>query len=255
MVGLILCLLTGGAFAQAPPSSKPDPITAADLERGGRLFQGHCAFCHGPKGDGGKGANLARPRLVRAPDEKALFDVIRHGISGTEMPGAWQMTEREIWLVAAHVQTLGKNADERVPGDLGRGKNAFWNRNKCGACHMVNGEGGRSGPELTDIGSRRSPAHLKQSLVEPSADMPEGFARVRVELTDGRKVEGLRLNEDTFSVQLLDSAERTHSFWKYELKSLETDRSRSPMPAYGKQLTPAEIDDLVAYLYSLRGAQ
>src|SRR5512134_2089468 len=98
MTRLAIALFAGIVSGQTMPSGPTMPsLTADDLAKGERLFAGHCAGCHGPKGDGGKGANLARAKLPRAPDDAALFRVIQNGVSGTEMPGAWEMIDHEVW--------------------------------------------------------------------------------------------------------------------------------------------------------------
>jgi hypothetical protein len=89
--------------------------------------------------------------------------------------------------------------------------------------------------------------------VDPGAVVPPAFAMVRLETTGGRRVEGVRLREDSFSIQILDSSGQVHSFWFGELASLERHRT-TPMPRYEAAFTPAELSDLVSYLLSLKGA-
>ena len=144
--------------AQEPLIPKENPHQSeADLARGKKLYAGQCAPCHGPAGEGGRGANLARPTLPRAPDDASLYRTIRDGIPGTEMPGAWALIEREIWQVAAHVRRLGRVDQTPVPGDPVRGEGIYRGKGKCAPCHTVKGEGGRMGPDLSEIGARRSP--------------------------------------------------------------------------------------------------
>src|SRR5689334_25072372 len=100
------------------------------------MYAGRCAGCHGPSGNGGKGANLAAPSLPRAQTDIALYKVIRYGIPETEMPGA-NMTQREIWQLAAFVRTLGALSTERVEGDPDRGRRIFAGKGGCLQCHSV----------------------------------------------------------------------------------------------------------------------
>jgi cytochrome c oxidase cbb3-type subunit 3 len=257
---IILLLACALPLAAQDPSEeekirKENPYTtAADIERGRHLFMGHCAPCHGPSGDGGRGANLARPKLPRAVDDQALFKLLKSGIDGTEMPAAWEMINREVWQVVAYVRTLGRVAPENVPGDAARGRDLFRNKAKCTQCHTVAGEGGAIGPELTEVGARRSAAYLRRALVEPEADLPDGFLQVRLVTKDGRRLTGVRLNEDTFSLQVRDLSDRLYSFWKTDLREIQKDRGKSPMPSYRGTLSDSEIDDVVAYLVSLRGS-
>lgn len=245
-----------GLAAQIDPDyvvPKQNPQTSpADIERGRQLFQSHCAGCHGPNGEGGRGPMLARPRLRRAPDDPALFQLLRDGIAGTEMPAAWVMTSKEMWQTAAFVRTLGRLAEEKVPGDPGRGEQLYRTKGGCAQCHVIHGRGGTFGPELTEIGGRRSAAYLREALVDPGKAVPEGFLQVRLVTRDGRRITGVRLGEDTFTIQVRDP-EGLHSFVKQDLKEYQKDPGKSPMPAYGNTFSASELDDVVAYLVSLRG--
>jgi len=237
----------------AIPKENPH-TTPADLKNGHQLFLGQCARCHGPKGEGGRGAVLAQPRLRHAPDDQALFLVIRDGIKGTEMPAGYAVDTRETWQLAAYVRSLGRVAPEAVPGDPKRGQELYQAKGHCSQCHIVSGQGGSLGPELTEIASRRSAAHLRAAVLDPESTLPEGFLEVRLVTKEGTRITGVRLNEDTFTIQVLDLSGRIHSFFKEDLKELQRDAGKSPMPGFRSMLTTSEVDDLVAYLVSLRGA-
>ena len=124
----------------------------------------------------------------------------------------------------------------------------------CGLCHTLGGRGGILGPALDDIGARRSATHLREALIEPEAFLPSDFLQLRVVTKDGRALNGVRVNEDGFSVQFRDLTGRLHSFWKDELDTLEKQWQRSPMVSYEARLTARQTDDLVSYLVSLKGA-
>jgi cytochrome c oxidase cbb3-type subunit 3 len=224
---------------------------AADPAWGKKLFESQCALCHGQDGTGGRGPNLHRPKLSHAPDDAALRKLISEGIE-PEMPGAWQLSEREVASVAAYVKTLGSVPVEPVPGDPSRGEHLYRTKG-CAACHMVRGEGSGYGPELTEIGAKRSPAFLRESIITPEASVPDGFLLVELVTSGGATIRGIRLNEDTFSIQLKDASNEFHSFRKAELKEVRKLRGKSPMPSYERSLTGEELTDLVAYLASLRG--
>ena len=230
----------------------------------GNLFLAHCAPCHGPRGDGGRGSNLAVRKLPRAPDDAALSTIIRDGIPGTQMPGT-RMTAEENAQLVAYVRGLGRAAAVQVAGNAANGEALFWGKGGCGQCHTVGARGGRMGPDLSEIGSRRSPANLRQSLVEPEAEVPETFAvyrrvifmpdnflLVRAVTADGKTITGVRMNEDTFTIQVRDMSGRVYSFVKQDLKELQKEEGKTPMPSF-KSLSTSEADDLVAYLVSLRG--
>ena len=225
---------------------------SAEMEQGKRLFESQCGSCHGPLGNGGKGANLAQPRLRRATDDQALLTIIRRGIPGTEMPGSF-LTPSQVSSIATYVKTLGRVVPENIPGDADRGEGVYASLD-CGVCHTLGGQGGILGPVLDDIGARRSAAHLREALIEPEAFLPHGFLLLQVVTKDGRTLTGTRVNEDGFSIQLRDPAGGIHSFWKDELDTLDKMWQRSPMVSYQARLTTRQTDDLVAYLVSLKGA-
>ena len=224
----------------------------AEMEQGKRLFESQCGSCHGPLGNGGKGANLAQPRLRRATDDQALLNIIRRGIRGTEMPGSGFLTPSQLSSIAAYVKTLGRVEPEEIPGDASRGGGVYASLD-CEQCHILSGQGGIVGPVLDEIGARRSAAHLREALIDPEAFMPNGFLQLRAVTNDGRILTGIRLNEDGFSIQFRDFSDGLHSFWKDELDVLEKQWQRSPMVSYEARLTSEEMDDLVAYLVSLKG--
>jgi putative heme-binding domain-containing protein len=254
-LGLALFCTLGWAQQIDEPLPPRPPLTPEKKAHGEKLFQGSCSPCHGPHGDGGRGANLAQPKLRRAADINELYRVIRRGIPGTEMPAAWQMNEREVWLVTGFVETLGKKPPEGVPGDPVEGERLFRGKGNCLPCHTAETPGGLAGPALTDVGARRSAAYLKRSLIEPEADLPEEFLQVRLVTRDGKSLTGVRLNEDTFTIQIRDYSDQLHSFLKEELSEIDKQRGKSPMPGYKEMLTEAELTDLVAYLVSLRGEE
>jgi cytochrome c oxidase cbb3-type subunit 3 len=233
---------------------KQNPYTTeSDVARGKQLFNGQCAPCHGPAGEGGRGANLARARLPRAADDQSLFHVLHDGIRDTEMPGAYAMTDHEIWQVAAFVRTLGRAANEKVPGDPDQGRRLFNDKGGCLRCHTVSGAGGIVGPALTEIGARRSGAFLRNTLLDPNSTLPDGFAMVRAQTKDGQRLTGVRLNEDIWSIQLRDLNGGLRSFWKDDLKDLHKDFTKSPMPSFRGVFNESELTDVIAYLVSLRG--
>jgi cytochrome c oxidase cbb3-type subunit 3 len=240
----LICLLIPAAiFAQAPD----------DAARGESIFLSQCSFCHGQSGEGGRGAPLTRARLRHAPDDAALSQVIRRGIPDTGMPGS-PLNDREIQLVVEHVRKLGHVAGNPPVGDAPRGEQIYNSKGGCTNCHTIRGRGGAFGPDLTSIGERRSAAHLRESLVNPAAEIAPGFVYVRAVAPDGRAVAGARVNEDTFSIQIRDATGKVHSLWKSEMTSISKDVKTSPMPGYAKILTAAELDDLVAFLVRLQEA-
>jgi putative heme-binding domain-containing protein len=171
------------------------------------------------------------------------------------MPSAWQMNDREVWFVTGFVESLGKRAPEGVPGDPVAGEGIYRGKGNCLMCHTAEIPGGLAGPDLTDVWARRSATYLRRSLLEPEADVPAEFLQVRVVTRDGKSITGVRLNEDTFTIQIRDYSDHLHSFLKEEVSEIDKQRGKSPMPGYKETLTEAELTDLVAYLVSLRGEE
>jgi len=224
-----------------------------DPAAGKKLFEGQCAVCHGMDGHGSTGPSLIRPKLPRAPSETALIKVIAEGIPNTGMPASWQMSPREVRDTAAYVRSIGSVAKEAVLlGDPVRGKQVY-QKSGCASCHIIEGQGNGYGPELTGVGLKRSAKHLRQSIVEPAADVPGEYRTVLAITQTGSQTTGIRANEDTFTIQIRDMSGRSYSYQKSSLKKLEK-QPESLMPAFDK-LSPADLDDLVHYLASLRGDQ
>jgi cytochrome c oxidase cbb3-type subunit III len=240
---LLSSLMAITALAQAPTA--PDPAV------GKKIFESQCALCHGQTGTGGRGPSLNRPKLGRAPDDEALWKVISSGIE-PEMPGAWQLNVREVYSVAQYVRSLGAIPPEVLPGNPSAGERVFQSKG-CAGCHMVAGKGAGYGPELTDIGTRRNGAHLRQAILRPATLLPEDFLYLTAVTQAGATVRGIRVNEDSFNIQIKDARGQFHSFAKSDLKELKRLPNETPMPSYEASLSAPELDDLVAYLAGLKG--
>jgi len=247
-VGILTSLLfSGGRGIAAEPTSA-----------GEQLFAVHCANCHGPNGEGSRGPMLATAVLPRAPTEEALIKIITTGIPGTEMP-RFQLEKNEIQQIAAWVRHLGQIPPEPLPGDPAQGERIYRTVGNCALCHQLHGYGGVVGPDLTSIGRRRGVAYLRRALVDPGAEvpqsmnLPQNFVMVIAVSRDGQETSGVRVNEDTYSIQMRDFAGQLHSYFKSELTSLRKDWGKSPMPNYAGVLTPGQIGDLVAFLVEQKG--
>lgn len=254
VIFLALCVLARGqdtaqAVSDVPP--RP-PSTPEDLQRGGRLFKAYCAYCHGTTGEGGRGANLTKTKLRHAPTDAALFKVIGGGIPGTEMPPG-DLSPRDTWQLVTYVRSLARVSKSSISGDIKHGQALYESKGGCTGCHTISGRGGAIGPDLTDIGAGKGVEYLRAALLNPDADVPEGFLQVRLVAKDGKRVTGVRLNEDAFSIQIRDLSGAFHSYWKDELQELNKDFGKSPMPNYRQTFTPGELDDVLAYLESLQG--
>jgi putative heme-binding domain-containing protein len=235
----------------------------ADIQTGKQLFEGLCADCHGFEGTGGRGPNLNRPTLSRAQDDDSLRAIIRDGLPDRGMPRVRRTTDGEQRQLVAYVRSLGRTARSANVGDVQKGS-AVYQRNGCASCHVIKGEGGTVGPELTIIGTQRGPDYLRQAIIDPAAALPHGtlpvpsrnldeFLPVTVAMRDGKEIRGVRINEDTFTIQIRDSNNELHSFRKADLREVQKEFGKSLMPTFKDRLPASDVNDLVAYLYSLRG--
>jgi putative heme-binding domain-containing protein len=224
-----------------------------DLAAGKLIFEARCALCHGLNGGGGRGPDLRRPKLTHAADLQGIKFVIENGIE-PDMPEAWYLSADELANVAGYVRSLGTVPPEKLTGNPQHGKFVYA-RSGCPTCHVLNGQGTGIGPELTGIGSKRGAARLRETLLDPAKTIPEGFVLVDAVTASGEHVRGIRVNEDTFTIQIKDLEGSIHSFRKTELAQFNKVRDQTPMPAFGAQVAERDLDDLVAYLGSERGGR
>jgi len=250
------------AQAAQPPSTNPFTGDRAAATQGAVLFRQECVFCHGVAAKGGmRGPDLTTGSWSHGGSDAELFRTINDGVPGTAMPPN-ALPNQEIWRIITYLRSVQQPAVTPA-GDRARGETLFSGASRCSSCHMVNGSGGRLGPELSRVGSARSRAYLVESIREPNRRLTQnqnfGGATLKYDTVtavtgDGRTIVGVPMNEDTFTVQLMDSSERVHSLDKRTLKSL-THEDRSLMPAYDeRRLNNADLDDVLAYLQSLRSA-
>jgi cytochrome c oxidase cbb3-type subunit III len=245
-LGTTTLALAAAAFAQSRPALGPPTDTAA----GKQIFDSQCAWCHGTDGEGGTGPNL-RGRLAHATDLKSLATIIENGIAGTEMP-ALGLTERSARQTAAYVQSLSRVSPRSVAGNAQRGA-ALYQSQSCASCHVISGQGGVLGPELTAIATRRGAPYMREALVKPEAAHPPKYVVVRAIQANGPEIRGNRVNEDVFWIQIRDAGGTVHSLEKSTLTKVERQLEATMMPSYATRLSTAELDDLVAYLVTLRG--
>jgi cytochrome c oxidase cbb3-type subunit III len=195
--------------------------------------------------------------MVRA-GEQAVRAIIENGIPTRGMPPTPGLTDPEMRALISYVQSLGGRASTERSAAAARGRELY-GKHDCASCHIVLGQGRGIGPELTRIGASRKPDQLQRALVEPASSPPRTtgnltkFLPVRVVTLQDEEVRGLRLNEDTFSIQLQDAAGRLHTYRKSALRQIDKQYDASVMPSYRDKLNAAEMSDLVAYLLSLGG--
>jgi cytochrome c oxidase cbb3-type subunit 3 len=259
-IGSLTLQLWGQVAPPATPARNPFTGDAKAITQGAVLFRQECMYCHGVGAKGGvRGPDLTTGSWNHGGSDAELADTIKEGVPGTAMP-PHNLTADEIWQVVAYLRTL-EQPIAPTSGDPKRGEALFFGTARCSSCHIVNGRGGLLGPELSTVGSARSRAYLVESVREPGrqltrnrafGDLALRYDTVTAVTADGRTIVGVPMNEDTFTVQLMDTTERVHSLDKKTLKSLRHE-NRSLMPAYGTdRLANADLDDVIAYLQSLR---
>jgi putative heme-binding domain-containing protein len=245
---LILILCTTSLIAQNEIVRNPR-TSPKDVAAGATTFRSHCAPCHGIQGEGARGPNLALGVFYHGSTDAALLNTISEGVPGTEMPGLFYSPDR-VWQIVAYIRSLNSSSGARPPGDPVRGQSLFHAKG-CDQCHRVGGVGGRLGPDLTNIGAARSVNYLRQAIIDPNADVRQRYWTVNLTTRQGQSYTGFLMNEDTYTVQFIDMSEQLHSLNKADLEQYKVDKN-SKMPSYRESLKDKEVDDLVAYLWSLR---
>jgi putative heme-binding domain-containing protein len=224
-----------------------------DLDKGREIFVTYCARCHGINGGGGEGPALNRSFLPRAANDEAFLQIIFNGIPGTGMPGLWMLSKAQADQVIRYVRSMGVIKEEPVRGDRQKGL-AVLEKSKCLSCHSINGRGNSIGPDLTGVGLRRGSAYVNEVISSPGKQKikdQEGFIQylvIEVTTADGKNIRGVRINEDTYTIQMKDIDGRLYSFRKQNLKSLKRIPDASLMPSFAQSLTNEEKQNLVAYL-------
>jgi putative heme-binding domain-containing protein len=250
----VLLCASGVLLLASALAAQEHSYTQADIENGARLYQSSCAGCHGPNGDMVPGIELQRGRFRRGTSDTEIMRIIQLGIPGTTMPPS-SFSEAQAGVIVAFLRSAAPASDggtRVVRGDAVRGRATFEGKGRCSTCHRVDGIGPRVAPDLSDIGAIRPARELEQKLVDPNALVRPANRSIEVILRDGTKLTGHLLNQDTFTIQLLDSNERLQSLAKANLRDYIYVKN-SPMPSYRDTLNAAELSDLVTYLVSLKG--
>ena len=223
----------------------------ADIEYGLSVYRAQCVTCHGEDGGAIAGVDFRSGQLRRAASDRDLRRIIRSGIPDTGML-AFDLDEAEMTGIVAYLRNMNYEIDAVTMGDAARGRSVFEGKGACLDCHRVKGRGPRTAPDLTSIGTLRPPSALRRTLLDPTGTMRPIDRPVALVTAGGERVTGRRLNEDTYTVQLIDDQERLRSFDKADLREFNV-LTESPMPSYADRLDEGELADLLAYLVSLKG--
>ena len=253
-LAIVASLAIGPALALAqrqPPLLHDEQYPLADIAYGLGIYTAKCVVCHGPQGDGAGGVNLRSGRFRNATTDRELVTFIRAG-SPAGMPPQ-TLDNSEMTGIIAYLRNMNSVDSASVQtGDATRGRALFDGKGGCASCHRVDRAGSRVAHNLSDIGSQRAPASIQRSLLDPTSQMMPINRPVRAVRKDGTVVTGRRLNEDTYSVQIIDDRERLHSLLKSDLREFTISKT-SPMPSFAKTFSSAETADVVAYLLTLKG--
>ncbi len=242
-----VCLLAFGLLLPGQQRS----YSAADVANGKQLFSIHCQPCHGPDGDQVQGVDMRRGQFKRVSTDSEIAQLILNGVPGTGMPPT-NLPEPSRMAVVAFIRSLGNSSRGAGPGNASRGREVFEGKGGCVGCHRVAGNGSRKGPDLSDIGRMRNADALEHSILEPNETLLPQERYVRAVTKDGKTITGMRLNEDTHNVMLIDDNEHLVALAKSDLREY-TLLKTSPMPSYQGKLGIQEVADLVSYLLTLKG--
>jgi len=248
----------GGAGQTNPLLGNAEAVT-----EGKTLYDQKCTTCHGADGGGGEigPAIVSGDRVDIGVSDAQTFTIIKNGVAGTPMTPQ-RLPDPDIWKIVTYIHALrGTALDNPLPGDVARGEAVFWGKGQCGTCHMLSGRGGLTAPDLSNIAGVRKSSSIVDALTKQqhrvyasggahlkSLPTMDSYLPVFVTTADGKTIDGVLLNEDSYSLQMIGNDQQLHMFDKSKLRKYAVER-RSMMPTdYDKRLAPDEFKDLMAFL-------
>jgi putative heme-binding domain-containing protein len=241
----------------------PFSNNAQAVSEGDALYHQHCTTCHGANGGGGEigPAIVSGDRVDLGRSDAQTFNVIKNGVQGTPMTPQ-RLPDTDIWKIVSYIHALrGTAIDNPLPGDVARGEAVFWGKGQCGTCHMLAGKGGLTAPDLSNIAGTRKSSTIVDALTKAQhkiygsggahlAALPvmDTYLPVHVTTADGKTVDGILLNEDTYSLQMIGNDNQLHLYDRSKLRRIVVE-PKSLMPTdYDKRLAADEFKDLMAFL-------
>ena len=263
--GLLLCAVAPLAAQRGAPPGPANPFLGKSeaVAEGETLYKQHCTPCHGAGGSSGTSgpAIVSGDRLDIGVSDAQTFNIIKNGVAGTPMSPR-QMAEPDIWKIVTYIHALrGAAIDNPLPGDVAHGEQVFWGKGQCGSCHMMSGKGGLTAPDLSNIAGTRKASSISDALTRQqhrvygsggahlqALPAMDSYLPVYVTTADGKIIEGVLLNEDSYSLQMIGTDNQLHLFDRATLRRVVVE-PRSLMPTdYDKRLTADEFKDLLAFL-------
>ena len=258
---MVALAMAAQAAGQASAVANPLAGNQDAVRQGNTLYEARCAFCHGHGATGAAGGGNLTALWTDGGADRALFQSIRRGLPNTLKPHSFG-PDGEVWAILAYLSMLDPGPEQTLPAsDAASGESLFWAN--CGVCHSVNGRGGDLGPDLSHVGSRRSPAALAHKIRHASSYIAsvyeggyvtEGYQPITLVTSSGQRIRAVKKNEDAFTIQVMDTSGRIQGYRKADLRDLHDDDT-SLMPDFGPDRIPdPDLNDLVAYLATLRTA-
>ena len=227
------------------PFSNDTQAVAAGRE----IFLEACSACHGMSGQGGHGPSLVTGREVRRAPDARLFASIKNGVAGTDMPPL-PRSDSDIWKVVSYLRSLGAPAVEMtLPGEPAAGRQIFFGKGGCSGCHMIRGQGGQLGPDLSNVGARLTVEDLREAIVDPNASVAQGFEAVTV-TSQGTEIKGVAKVRTNYLLAVQDKSGKLHRVSPEAASILVLDESWMPND-YAERLSEPELTDLLTFLGQL----
>jgi PQQ-dependent dehydrogenase (methanol/ethanol family) len=243
-----LVIATAGAVVAQPSDTPLNPFAndPAAIVAGLKVFNSTCTACHGEGASGGRGPALNTGQFTHGSGDYDLFQTIRSGVAGTQMPSFAALPTNDVWRVVTYIKSLSgrSSGNEVASGNVQAGEALFFGAGHCSSCHEVNGKGAAIAADLSDEGAKPLGAIRNGVLhsAPPGFRAPPHFADVTT--NDGHTVHGFVTAEDSFAIALwADGA--TVILDKKNVRDIAATRDALP---HDVTLTSVQAEDMVAYL-------